>query len=294
MQLFEFSYEPFQFNAYTSAEESNDKTLSMQIDSTSLYFENVEKKHKELAAEVDDTYTFLDRFFSVFGVHHQKPKQLYSEGWTEGLGCNVWVNTETLFGLGEREDTLVLKTTTDSEPYELWATDAPHMPNLPTTLYGQLPFVTSISDTLASAFAWINSSHTWVFIDEEDRYNTPGRSVNFVSESGALEFFLYSSAAPLDDGKMNRAKRMQRRLHTITGAPFLPPIHTLGFHFSKYAPASSDIIRQRNSDFTNYQFPVDVLWMDIQWADEDSQEAGYEYFRFNPQNFTTEGISLMN
>jgi len=34
--------------------------------------------------------------------------------------------------------------------------------------------------------------------------------------------------------------------------------------------------------------------MDIQWADYDSETAGYEYFQFNPQNFTTDGIAAMN
>lgn len=110
---------------------------------------------------------------------------------------------------------------------------------------------------------------------------------------------MYASSAKeaTETGKrktLNRAKRMQKKLRDITGPAVLPPIHTLGFHYSKYAPASSDIIRQRNKDFTDYGFPVDVLWMDIQWADYDSADASYEYFRFNPQNFTTEGVSLMN
>jgi len=34
--------------------------------------------------------------------------------------------------------------------------------------------------------------------------------------------------------------------------------------------------------------------MDIQWADFDSEDAGYMYFQFNPQNFTTDGLALMN
>lgn len=39
---------------------------------------------------------------------------------------------------------------------------------------------------------------------------------------------------------------------------------------------------ERNQNFTDYQFPVDVLVMDIQWADQYSEPAGYEYFKFNP------------
>ena len=51
---------------------------------------------------------------------------------------------------------------------------------------------------------------------------------------------------------------------------------------------------ERNQNFTDYKFPVDVLVMDIQWADYNSQPDGYEYFRFNPQNFTTTDLAQMN
>lgn len=51
---------------------------------------------------------------------------------------------------------------------------------------------------------------------------------------------------------------------------------------------------ERNRKFTDFQFPVDVLVMDIQWADVDSAEAGYEYFQFNPQNFTETDLAQMN
>ena len=47
---------------------------------------------------------------------------------------------------------------------------------------------------------------------------------------------------------------------------------------------------ERNSNFTHYDVPVDVLWMDIEWADLNSEPEGYEYFFFNPQNFTEQGI----
>jgi uncharacterized protein (UPF0297 family) len=55
---------------------------------------------------------------------------------TEGVGISVWYPTEIIFGLGEREDTLVLETTTGGEPLELFAHDDPHEPDSPKTLYG--------------------------------------------------------------------------------------------------------------------------------------------------------------
>lgn len=68
----------------------------------------------------------------------------------------------------------------------------------------------------------------------------------------------------------------------------------LGFHFCKWANISAEMLMQRNQDFTSYGFPVDVLWMDIEWADQYSDPQGYQYFMFNPQNFTTEQITQMN
>ena len=115
-----------------------------------------------------------------------------------------------------------------------------------------------------------------------------------MSETGALELFLFSSSVETKDDSLNRNKRVQNALSTVTGFAPLPPLHTLGFHFSKYDIAPAEIIMERNRNFTDYQFPVDVLVMDIQWADYYSEADGYEYFRFNPQNFTTTDLAQMN
>jgi len=285
-----FAY-TIEYDAFRIVQMAADGEVTMIVnDQDSLYYES----KVNVESEIEDVGP-LPLFSSIVNIRDFLfPVKAVSDSVTEGIGLGAWIPSETLFGLGEREDTLVLKTTTGAEPYELWATDAPHLPNKMTTLYGQLPFVTGIGATAAQAFAWINSAHTWVFIDDVSADNTPASEVNFVSESGALEFFIFASSVKTSDKSLNRNKRMQQKLRTISGPAFLPPLHTLGFHFSKYAPASSDIIRQRNSDFSKYDFPLDVLVMDIQWADYDSEDAGYEYFRFNPQNFTTDGLALMN
>ena len=76
----------------------------------------------DLLAEDDDELE------SLFGVHR-----------TIGLG--FFIPNNTLYGLGEREDTLVLKRTKKRSPYELWAKDHPHKPNKMTGLYGNMPYV---------------------------------------------------------------------------------------------------------------------------------------------------------
>ena len=84
---------------------------------------------------------------------------------------------------------------------------------------------------------------------------------------------------------------------TVSGFIPLPAIHTLGFHFSKWDYVSADIMIQRSQNFTAGAFPVDVLWMDILWALQGNDEAhgtDYQYFFFNPENFTDTSLPAMN
>ena len=63
-------------------------------------------------------------------------------GVNRGIGLGFWMPSSTLYGLGEREDTLVLKRTpAGSTGYEMWAFDSPHMPNKMNGLYGNMPHV---------------------------------------------------------------------------------------------------------------------------------------------------------
>ena len=121
----------------------------------------------------------------------------------------------------------------------------------------------------------MNSAKTWVSIDDFDS----GKYVNFASEAGALELFVFASA---QNGKTNRIKKVQEDLAIVSGFAPLAMVQTLGFHFCKWANVSAEMMIERNRNFTEYGFPVDVLWMDIEWADQYSEPTGYEYFKFNP------------
>lgn len=123
--------------------------------------------------------------------------------------------------------------------------------------------------------------------------------MSYVSESGALELFVFSSTATghavySNLNTFNRNKKVQRDLAIISGFIPLPPIFSLGFHFSKWANVDADMIMDRNKNFSQFGFPVDVLWADIDWAFQNSTQPGPEYFIFNPQNFTATQIAKMN
>lgn len=119
-----------------------------------------------------------------------------------------------------------------------------------------------------------------------------GTYTSFTSEAGTIDFFLFASAR--STGKdSNRAQRVQKLLSEVTGVAELPPRHTLGYHFSKYAPVSADIFMERSQNFTDNKYPVDVLWSDLQWSQQYDEPDDQYYFKFNPKNFTEPKLEQM-
>ena len=224
---------------------------------------------------------------------------IYSDGDDEVKQSVSWSfllpgEEQTLYGIPEREDTLALKTTTGGEPYYIYATDHLHAPNEPGPLYGSVPYVMGLSEHTATSFLWVNSAKTTVDVDQVAKKDKKAMQVTFSSEANVLEFFMFTSGEQSKKHETNRVKQVNKDLATISGFAPMPLLHTLGFHFCKWAPVSADMLMERNRNFTDYGFPIDVLWSDIEWAQQYDDPAGYEYFKFNPKNFTETQIEQMN
>jgi alpha 1,3-glucosidase len=116
----------------------------------------------------------------------------------------------------------------------------------------------------------MNSAETWVDIMETTHNKKDSRLINFVSESGKMEFFLIASAAS------NAPKRVQKLLATVTGFQVLPPYFSLGFHYSKWTDSISvPMVIDWNQGFETAKIPVDVFWLDI------AHSEGNMYFTFS-------------
>lgn len=78
----------------------------------------------------------------------------------------------------------------------------------------------------------MNAAETWVDIYQDElmiegeRFIDEGSYVDFVAESGKLEFFLFGSS--------QSPKTVSHMLTNIIGYPTLPPLFSLGFHYSKW------------------------------------------------------------
>jgi len=206
-----------------------------------------------------------------------------------------------VYGIPEREDTLALKDTSGKDPYQMFATDHLHAPNEMGPLYGSVPYLMGLSNDAAASLLWVNSAKTTVEIEVNNENSAVEKSndyggvqVTFASEANVMEFFMFASRTPSKAGESNRVKQVNKDLATISGFAPLPLMSHLGYHFCKWAPVSADMLMDRNAKFTDYKFPIDVLWSDIEWAQQNDDPDGYEYFKFNPKNFTDTSIEQMN
>jgi alpha-glucosidase (family GH31 glycosyl hydrolase) len=73
----------------------------------------------------------------------------------------------------------------------------------------------------------------------------------------------------------------------VTGFPNLPPLFSLGFHYSRWEDTSASKIIEYNDKFEQYGFPLDVLWMDLGYTYDN------QYFEFDPFTFPEKEVDMM-
>ena len=134
--------------------------------------------------------------------------------------------SSALYGIPEREAAslrLHNQFKYGDDPYRLFNSDEfRHKSGDNKALYGSVPYIYARGNTTHSAILWLNSAETWVDIYDD--------SSSFVSESGQLDVVMFAASSP---------KQLLTKLAQITGFAPLPPIYSLGFHFSKYDETSA-------------------------------------------------------
>lgn len=197
------------------------------------------------------------------------------------VGLDFTVNATHMYGIPQRADNFRLEETGFDHPYRLFNQDR----NVHTDegknsqpLYGSVPYITGHSHQTDASVAWMNSAETFVFLNHAHH----GQKTNnaFISEGNALEFYLM--------GAEGNPKKLQKKLSELTGYTPMPPMHSLGYHFSKWEENSAHQIVERNHDFTHFGFPVDVFWFDSEYAQD------YQYGEFDHKHFSQDDVMHMN
>jgi alpha 1,3-glucosidase len=110
----------------------------------------------------------------------------------------------------------------------------------------------------------MNSAESWIDIlsFEKGEVLEDERIITWLSESGKMEFFIFGAST-----QNGGPKRVQKLLADITGFAPLPPYFSLGFHYSKWEPISTELMINKLQDFNDNMMPVDVFWLDIEYTD---------------------------
>ncbi|GJQ88216.1 hypothetical protein Trydic_g13208 [Trypoxylus dichotomus] len=141
-------------------------------------------------------------------------------------------------------------------------------------LYGSIGVLYGISTEITSGIFWMNGAQTFVDIDNR----VDGVDALFISETGALELFLFGGPT---------LKDCVRQFTALTGVAELPQYFTLGYHQSRYSYMSQEDVETVVAEFDNHDFPMDTIWLDIDYTD------GYRYFTWNSTSFP-DPIAMQN
>ena len=165
---------------------------------------------------------------------------------------------------------------TFSDPYRLYNLDVfEYHASSPMSLYGSIPLMHAHSTDSTVAVLNLIASETWVDAAHPTEKST---ETHWFSESGILDVLLLPGPGPSDIFALY-AK--------LTGTPPMPPHWALGYHQCRWNYVSSDDVRTVQKRFDEDDIPVDVFWLDIEYAED------HKYFIWNEKTFP-DPIDMVN
>ncbi|KAG7091271.1 hypothetical protein E1B28_010321 [Marasmius oreades] len=192
----------------------------------------------------------------------------------ESLSIDItFPNHATVYGIPQHATNLALPTTTGdsptfSDPYRLYNADVfEYLASSPMSLYGSIPVLHAHSaDSTVGIFHAVGSE-TWIDIGHSSEKST---ETHWISESGIMDIFLMPGPTP---------EAIFAQWARLVGPTPLPAQWSLGYHQCRWNYVSSDDIRTVQKRFDEDDMPVDVLWLDIEYAEE------HKYFMWDKKNF---------
>ncbi|XP_030754513.1 neutral alpha-glucosidase C-like [Sitophilus oryzae] len=187
-----------------------------------------------------------------------------------------FVDADRLLGLHEHAADLALKHTVDlrTDPYRLRNTDygtTRYDLNSTESMYGSVPVIYGFGANTSGIFVH-NAAEMFIDIDNNRK------SAYFMVNGGTLDvFFLLGPSL----------KESVRQYIDLTGKPHLPQIWALGYHQCRWAYNTTEDVKDTIGNFDKYEFPLDVLWLDIEYTSER------RWFTWNATSFP-DPVDLLN
>jgi len=197
-----------------------------------------------------------------------------------GLDVN-FPASQHLFGLPEHAASTVLQTTLGEEahfkePYRLYNLDVfQYELDETMALYGAVPLIVSQSVTTGTTgVLFLNPTETFVDVMETPATSSKkaSTSTHWISESGVVDVFLMPGPDPVS---------LYRQYAKLSGVTPKPPLFSLGYHQCRWNYKDERDVAQVHANFEHYDYPYDVLWLDIEHTD------GKRYFTWDANLFPT-------
>ncbi|KAL0072619.1 glucosidase II [Marasmius tenuissimus] len=216
--------------------------------------------------EGDSEDAYWDESFSSWT--DSKPKG------PESLSIDInFPNHATVYGIPQHATNLALPTTTGdsptfTDPFRLYNADVfEYLASSTMSLYGSIPVMHAQSvDSTVGVFHAVGSE-TWIDIGHGSDKST---ETHWISESGIMDIFLMPGPTPED---------IFAQWARLVGTTPLPAQWSLGYHQCRWNYVSSDDVRTVQKRFDEDDFPVDVFWLDIEYAED------HMYFMWDKKNF---------
>ncbi|KAB0792317.1 hypothetical protein PPYR_14276 [Photinus pyralis] len=223
--------------------------------------------------------------------HDSKPRG------PEAIGLDItFPEAQRAYGLPEHADRLALRTTTSGgqEPYRLYNLDVfEYELDSTMAIYGAIPMLYAHSAQHTVGVFWQNAAEMWVDVTNSKDGNVVSSIVSlvsgqkqdvhidthFMSESGVVDLFVF-----LGPTMRNVAQQYAK----ITGTAPLPQYFSLGYHQSRWNYNDEDDVRMVVQKLDEHNFPVDVMWLDIEYTD------GKKYFTWDAIKFKNPETMLQN
>ncbi len=177
-----------------------------------------------------------------------------------------------VYGIPEHATSLSLPTTVIgsanvapkySEPFRLYNLDVfEYELDNSMALYGHIPLMIAhgLVNTKgrATGVFWFNPSETFIDISDETGSSSGKpfhKASRWISESGNVDFFFLPGPS---------VKDVYRQYTSLTGTQQLPPLFSLGYHQCRWNYRDQRDVAQVEGMFEELDFPVDVIWLDIE------------------------------
>ncbi len=172
-----------------------------------------------------------------------------TDGWGVGVRRTI-VDNEHFFGFGERNGGLDKR----GSILWFWNSDVPGYSPSTDPLYQSIPFFVGLRGTTAYGLLTDNSYRMRMDMGASD----PGWSV-IEAPGGEMDQYLLVGPS---------IASVVERYTTLTGRMSMPPRWTLGYHQSRHGYFPDTQVIDIATGLRDRNFPVDSIWLDIDYMDE--------------------------